>query len=138
MIDSRLESIFDAALQKRSEGERAAYLEGACGSDGDLRGRVETLLRAHASAGGFLQATVTGEAPQEGPGTVIGRYKLLQQIGEGGFGVVYMAEQLEPVRRKVALKIIKLGMDTRQVVARFESEQHAPAPMDHPPTRRRL
>ncbi len=132
MIDSRLESIFDAALQKRSEGERAAFLEGACGSDGELRGRVETLLRAHASAGGFLQATITGEAPQEGPGTVIGRYKLLQQIGEGGFGVVYMAEQLEPVRRKVALKIIKLGMDTRQVVARFESERQALALMDHP------
>ena len=131
MKDSRLEAIFDAAMQKGSEAERVAYLEGACGSNADLRGRVETLLRAHDAAGGFLQATVTGRT-EEGPGTTIGRYKLLQQIGEGGFGVVYMAEQLEPVRRKVALKIIKLGMDTRQVVARFESERQALALMDHP------
>src|SRR6185369_3968813 len=94
--------------------------------------RVETLLRAHDAAGGFLQSTVAVEPPHEGPGTIIGRYKLLQQIGEGGFGVVYMAEQLEPVRRKVALKIIKAGMDTKEVVARFESERHALALMDHP------
>jgi serine/threonine protein kinase/tetratricopeptide (TPR) repeat protein len=132
MNDSRLELIFDAALQKGTKRERAAYLEGACGSDTDLRSRVETLLRAHSAAGGFLQATIAGAPPQEGPGTVIGRYKLLQQIGEGGFGVVYMAEQVEPVRRKVALKIIKLGMDSKQVVARFESERQALALMDHP------
>jgi serine/threonine protein kinase/tetratricopeptide (TPR) repeat protein len=132
MKDSRLELIFDAALQKGSEGERAAYLEGACGRDADLRNRVETLLRAHADAAGFLQATLTATPAQEGPGTTIGRYKLLQQIGEGGFGVVYMAEQVEPVRRKVALKVIKLGMDTKQVVARFESERQALALMDHP------
>lgn len=132
MRDSRLEAIFDAALQKSASGERAAYLEGACGPDADLRGRVETLLKAHDAAGGFLQATVDGGQPNEGPGTIIGRYKLLQQIGEGGFGAVYMAEQLEPVRRKVALKIIKLGMDTKQVVARFESERQALALMDHP------
>src|SRR5262249_10355163 len=94
--------------------------------------RVETLLRAHADAAGFLQATLTAAPAQEGPGTTIGRYKLLQQIGEGGFGVVYMAEQVEPVRRKVALKVIKLGMDTKQVVARFESERQALALMDHP------
>jgi len=132
MRDSRLELIFEAALEKGSEPERAAYLDGACGVDADLRGRVETLLRAHSAAGGFLQATVTPGALHEGPGTTIGRYKLLQQIGEGGFGVVYMAEQVEPVRRKVALKIIKLGMDTKQVVARFESERQALALMDHP------
>ena len=132
MIDSRLEAIFDGALQKASDVERAAFLEGACGPNVDLRARVDTLLRAHSAAGGFLQATVDFERPREGPGTVIGRYKLLQQIGEGGFGVVYMAEQLEPVRRKVALKIIKLGMDTKQVVARFESERQALALMDHP------
>src|SRR5262245_1968729 len=132
MKDSRLELIFDAALHKATEGERAAYLEGACGRDADLRNRVETLLRAHADAAGFLQATVAPPAAHEAPGTTIGRYKLLQQIGEGGFGVVYMAEQLEPVRRKVALKIIKLGMDTKQVVARFESERQALALMDHP------
>src|SRR5437899_1161848 len=99
MKDTRLELIFDAALQKGSVGERAAYLEGACGRDVDLRGKVETLLKAHAAAGGFLQATLTSAAPHEGPGTIIGRYKLLQPIGEGGFGVVYMAEQIEPVRR---------------------------------------
>src|SRR5579872_2450 len=132
MIDSRLEAILDAALQKETDAERAAYLEGACGLNADLRGRVETLLKAHDAAGGFLQATINSQSPHEGPGTVIGRYKLLQQIGEGGFGVVYMAEQLEPVRRKVALKIIKLGMDTKQVVARFESERQALALMDHP------
>ncbi len=132
MKDIRLSDIFDAALQKDSAGERAAFLDGACGSNADIRGRVETLLRAHDAAEGFLQSDVTVEQPQEGPGTIIGRYKLLQQIGEGGFGVVYMAEQLEPVRRKVALKIIKLGMDTRQVVARFESERQALALMDHP------
>jgi serine/threonine protein kinase/tetratricopeptide (TPR) repeat protein len=131
MKNARLSDIFDSALQKRSDAERAAFLEGACGSDADLRGRVETLLRAHDAADGFLQSRVDVEPPQVGPGTVIGRYKLLQQIGEGGFGVVYMAEQIEPVRRKVALKIIKLGMDTRQVVARFESERQALALMDH-------
>ncbi|MBS0263583.1 MAG: tetratricopeptide repeat protein [Planctomycetes bacterium] len=132
MKDPRLSDIFDAALQKSSSAERAAYLDGACGADANIRGRVETLLRAHEAAGGFLQATVEAEAVSEGPGTIIGRYKLLQQIGEGGFGVVYMAEQIEPVRRKVALKVIKLGMDTKQVVARFESERQALALMDHP------
>jgi len=130
MPDSRLELIFDAALQKGTERERSAYLEGACGNNPGLRERVETLLRAHDAAGNFLQPSLT--SADEGPGSIIGRYKLLQMIGQGGFGVVYMAEQLEPVRRKVALKIIKLGMDTRQVVARFESERQALALMDHP------
>ena len=132
MNDSRVEDIFNATLQKGSAVERAAYLDGACGNDADLRARVETLLRAHEEAGRFLEPTSAPEPPAEGVGTVIGRYKLLQLIGEGGFGVVYMAEQLEPVRRKVALKIIKLGMDTKQVVARFESERQALALMDHP------
>jgi eukaryotic-like serine/threonine-protein kinase len=130
MTDNQLEAIFDAALQKETEIERAAFLEGACGPNHALRDRVETLLRAHAAAGRFLSPEIVGD--EETPGSVIGRYKLLQRIGEGGFGVVYMAEQLEPVRRKVALKIIKLGMDTRQVVARFESERQALALMDHP------
>jgi len=116
MSDSRIEVVFDAALQKGSSPERSAYLEGACGEDMDLRARVETLLRAHDQAGEFLEATSGNDSPE--PGTTIGRYKLLQQIGEGGFGVVYMAEQLEPVRRKVALKIIKLGMDTKPSVTR--------------------
>lgn len=131
MIDSRLEVIFNAALLKVAPEERSAYLDGACGTDPDLRVRLESLLRAHDEAGRFLNATEATPG-EEIPGAIIGRYKLLQQIGEGGFGMVYMAEQLEPVRRKVALKVIKLGMDTKQVVARFESERQALAMMDHP------
>jgi serine/threonine protein kinase len=131
MIDSRVEMIFNAVIQKTSPAERAAYLEGVCERDPDLRGRVETLLRAHDDARDFLKAPTADYVSAEGPGTVIGRYKLLQRIGEGGFGVVYMAEQIEPVRRKVALKVIKPGMDTKQVVARFESERQALALMEH-------
>ena len=104
-----------------------------------LRGRVEALLLAHSDAGDFLggqsPAGINATIDQpitERPGTVIGRYKLLEQIGEGGFGVVFMAEQEEPVRRKVALKIIKPGMDTKEVIARFEAERQALAMMDHP------
>src|SRR5262249_31877597 len=99
---------------------------------------VDQLLRAHQAMGtihgGATVAPVatTDQPAGEGPGTVIGPYKLLEQIGEGGFGVVYMAEQTEPVRRKVALKILKPGMDTRQVIARFEAERQALALMDHP------
>ena len=103
---------------------------------------VEALLKAHANKENFLAgeegapkspATVKLTfASEEGPGTVIGRYKLLEKVGEGGFGVVYVAEQREPVKRRVALKIIKLGMDTRQVIARFEAERQALALMDHP------
>jgi serine/threonine protein kinase len=132
MKDLRVEEIFNAALQKGSAVERVAYLDGACGSNADLRGRVETLLRAHDEADRFLEPTSAEPHQPERPGAMVGRYKLLQSIGEGGFGVVYMAEQIEPVRRKVALKIIKLGMDTKQVVARFESERQALALMDHP------
>ena len=134
-----VEQIFNAALEKRSATERAAYLDGACGNDADLRARVEALLVAHEAAGSFLgaptldaDATLPDSPVSEGAGTKIGRYKLLQMIGEGGFGSVYMAEQEEPVRRKVALKIIKLGMDTKQVIARFEAERQALALMDHP------
>src|SRR5262249_32611114 len=112
----------------------------ACGHDAELRARVEALLRAHIHAGGFLAATEgsndrerkADEAPSERPGTIIGPYKLLQQIGEGGMGTVYMAEQTEPVQRKAALKIIKPGMDSKQVIARFEAERQALALMDHP------
>src|SRR5207247_831603 len=119
--------------------ERAACLDQACGGDAALRHRVEILLNAHA-AGAFLEepaAAVTAHILQvfppisERPGDKVGRYKLLQQIGEGGCGVVYMAEQTEPVQRRVALKIIKLGMDTKQVIARFEAERQALALMDH-------
>src|SRR3989475_8735883 len=133
------ETIFAAALALPPE-ERAACLDHACGADAALRQRVEILLNAHAT-GAFLEepaAPVTAHTLQvsppisERPGDTIGRYKLLQQIGEGGCGVVYMAEQTEPVQRRVALKIIKLGMDTRQVIARFEAERQALALMDHP------
>ena len=102
-----------------------------------LRARVEELLRAHQDAGAFLGGAEQQEATRdqpiaERPGTIIGPYKLLEQIGEGGFGLVFMAEQQQPVRRKVALKVLKPGMDTRQVIARFEAERQALALMDHP------
>jgi WD40 repeat protein/serine/threonine protein kinase len=130
-------AIFKAAVKLAPE-RRAAYLDQSCGADPELRREVESLLRAHDASGSFLQdpparpqATVDDPPILEGPGTVIGPYKLLQQIGEGGMGVVYMAEQQEPIRRKVALKIIKPGMDSRQVLARFEAERQALALMDH-------
>jgi WD40 repeat protein/serine/threonine protein kinase len=131
------QAIFIEALQEDRD-RRAAFLDRVCGGDPALRQRVEKLLDAHERAGSFLKqpaaagATDAYRPVSEGPGAVIGPYKLLQQIGEGGFGVVYMAEQQEPVRRKVALKIIKPGMDTREVIARFESERQALALMDHP------
>ena len=133
-------SLFCGALERSSAEERAAYLEAACGKDPALRARIEALLRAHEEAGGFLPEKSEASDPRvavdepitEGPGTVIGPYKLLEQIGEGGFGVVFLAEQTQPVRRKVALKVLKPGMDTRQVVARFEAERQALALMDHP------
>ncbi|MHC4070924.1 MAG: WD40 domain-containing protein [Planctomycetota bacterium] len=133
------EAIFYAALELRSAAERRAYLKGVCGDDLDLLARVEALLKVQASersiveaAAASLDMTLETEPLTEGPGTRIGRYKLLQLIGEGGFGVVYMAEQREPIRRRVALKIIKLGMDTKQVIARFEAERQALAMMEHP------
>src|SRR3954453_2282959 len=113
--------IFKAAVQLPPE-RRAAYLDQACGKNHELRREVESLLEAHDQPGSFLQSrlarlpgTVDEPPVTEKPGTVIGPYKLLQQIGEGGMGAVYMAEQQEPVRRKVALKIIKPGMDSAQV-----------------------
>ena len=131
-------AIFEAALDRRDPGERAAYLNEACGADQPLREQIEGLLKAHEMLGSFLSpplpapgATVD-EPIREKPGTVIGSYKLMEQIGEGGMGLVFVAEQQEPIRRKVALKVIKPGMDTRQVVARFEAERQALALMDHP------
>src|SRR6266536_1650938 len=120
--------------------ERAAHLDRACAGDEKLRQRVEGLLLTHDQAGGFLErppaemaiGSRLGAFPGEKPGDRIGRYKLLQQIGEGGCGVVFVAEQEEPVRRQVALKIIKPGMDTRSVIARFEAERQALALMNHP------
>jgi serine/threonine protein kinase len=133
-------AIFAAAQQLPPE-DRAAYLDEACGDNGPLRRRIEALLNASEQSGAFLEVsaaptlrrTPAASIPlAEKPGDKVGRYKLLQQIGEGGCGVVYMAEQEEPVRRRVALKIIKLGMDTRNVIARFEAERQALAMMDHP------
>jgi serine/threonine protein kinase/tetratricopeptide (TPR) repeat protein len=130
--------MFEAALELPPK-DRGAYLDGACGEDTALRERLEALLHKHDRAGSFLEKpeldvrSTTEEQPMsERPGTVIGSYKLLEQIGEGGFGVVFMAEQLQPVRRKVALKVLKPGMDTGQVVARFEAERQALALMEHP------
>ncbi|HUE73801.1 MAG TPA: protein kinase [Pirellulaceae bacterium] len=128
--------IFAAALHKGDAADRALFLDTACRGDTPLRQRVESLLEEHHQLGSFMEVSsfeVTLDQPlNEQPGMKIGPYKLLQQIGEGGFGVVFMAEQIEPVRRKVALKVIKPGMDTRQVIARFEAERQALAVMDHP------
>src|SRR4051812_23463143 len=135
----REREIFIEALQKNSAGERADYLVASCGPDTELRDRVERLLLEHDRQESFILdsspvAGVTLEQPVVllPPGTVVGRYKLLEPIGEGGYGTVFMAEQTSPVQRKVALKIIKAGMDTRQVIARFEAERQALALMDHP------
>ena len=135
------ETIFNAALAF-SAAERPAYLAGACGADAVLRQRVEDLLRADEAVRAFLpepppcpHSTIKldqGTAAYESVGQTLGRYKLLENIGEGGCGVVYVAEQTHPVRRRVALKVIKLGMDTKAVVARFEAERQALAMMDHP------
>jgi len=133
------QSIFLAALEKNSGGDREAYLDQACGDNARLRAEIEALLAANEKSGDLLDAGAIGCVPTvdsprvaEGPGAQIGRYKLLQEIGEGGMGVVFMAEQREPVKRRVALKIIKPGMDTRQVIARFEAERQALALLDHP------
>jgi serine/threonine protein kinase/Flp pilus assembly protein TadD len=131
-------SLFLEVLEFADPGERSAYLDRACAGDPPLRERVEQLLKAHDEPGYFMERpalalVASADGPvSERPGTIIGPYKLLEQIGEGGFGVVFMAEQHEPIRRKVALKVIKPGMDTRQVVARFEAERQALALMDHP------
>jgi serine/threonine protein kinase/lipoprotein NlpI len=133
----KVEEIYYEALQKKAGPERVSYLDTACGRDSGLRSRLESLLKANDEAGDFLGApafevTMDLGPMVEGPGSMIGPYKLLEKIGEGGMAVVYMAEQQSPVRRRVALKIIQLGMDTRQVIARFEAERQALAIMDHP------
>jgi serine/threonine protein kinase/Tfp pilus assembly protein PilF len=161
MDSPQLKTIFSEALVRQDGPERAAYLDEACRGDAGLRAQVETLLDDHGRIGRFLETAAgtipsaghglgeprVGEITEaqtpdtcgpagpgrgaEGPGSTIGPYKLLQQIGEGGMGTVYMAQQAEPVRRRVALKVIKAGMDSRQVVARFEAERQALAMMDH-------
>jgi WD40 repeat protein/serine/threonine protein kinase len=141
--DAQREAALFAAALERPPAERAAFLDGACHGDPALRARLEALLAAHEHPAALLDAP--GDAPRPEPGLrftdepaedavgqTIGRYKLLEKIGEGGCGVVYVAEQTAPVRRRVALKVIKLGMDTKAVVARFEAERQALAMMDHP------
>lgn len=152
-------SIFLAALELRSVAERRAYLEQACAGNSRLRKTVDELLAAHDRTNNVLDSipepigalrdhfgrATSGAADgsaagsrlgrseiAEGPGTTIGPYRLLEQIGEGGFGYVFVAEQLRPVQRKVALKVIKPGMDSHEVIARFEAERQALALMDHP------
>jgi eukaryotic-like serine/threonine-protein kinase len=122
--------LFCEALSRPSPEARASFLAEACGDDVALRSRIEDLLRADEVAGGFLEGT-PGKGTER-PGTVLGSYKLLEQIGEGAFGIVFMAEQTQPVRRKVALKVLKPGMDTRRIIARFEAERQALALMEHP------
>jgi eukaryotic-like serine/threonine-protein kinase len=154
----REEDVFDAARQLKDAAARSAFLDGACAHDPAMRERLEALLSAESEAETFFAETscaINASAdlldlplavdagddaathgltpPGEEPlGSRIGRYKLLQKLGEGGCGVVYLAEQEEPVRRRVALKIIKLGMETKSVIARFEAERQALAMMDHP------
>jgi len=140
MEPRRLKTVFHEALERPPGPERSAYLVEACREDTVLRDQVEQLLRDHDRVGRFLEPAEEGAEDDrpwqqpltEGPGTCIGPYTLLEKIGEGGMGVVYMAEQEKPVRRTVALKVIKPGMDTDQVVARFEAERQALALMDHP------
>jgi serine/threonine protein kinase/tetratricopeptide (TPR) repeat protein len=135
------DAILCAAIELESPEERVAFVRNQCGGDEALRLRIQQLVDAHFRAGGFLESpaieisATTDHGPiTEQAGSIIGPYKLLQQIGEGGMGVVFMAEQTRPVQRIVALKIIKPGMDTRQVIARFEAERQALAIMDHPNT----
>ena len=132
-----VKSIFGKALELRGTADRAAFLAEACGDNLALRAEVESLLQAQLEAGSFLQARIPPPAatleqrPLELPGTQIGPYRLVEQIGEGGMGTVFVAQQTEPIKRQVALKIIKPGMDSRQVIARFEAERQALALMDH-------
>jgi serine/threonine protein kinase/tetratricopeptide (TPR) repeat protein len=130
----RLIDVFNEAKIRPTEVERERFVAETCGDDAELKQQVLSLLQAHDGAGGFLQPSPLASSVllTEKPGDQIGRYTLLQKIGEGGCGVVYMAEQEEPVRRRVALKVVKLGMDTRSVIARFEAERQALALMDHP------
>src|SRR5260370_2090060 len=135
---AKMQDVFLAAGEGHPPDQWEAFVDQACAGDEDLRRQVGLLLKAHAEGGSLasrqpvMESTGIYAGPAEGPGAAIGPYKLLQEIGEGGFGVVFLAEQTQPVRRKVALKVLKPGMDTRQVVARFEAERQALAIMDHP------
>ena len=131
------QAIFEVARKIDAGEAREAYLLEVCGEDAAIKRRVRALLKAYQESASFLESPAASlvaaldEPMRERPGTVIGPYKLLEQIGEGGMGLVFMAEQSRPVRRRVALKVIKPGMDTRQVVVRFEAERQALALMDH-------
>jgi non-specific serine/threonine protein kinase/serine/threonine-protein kinase len=136
----QVEELYHAACQ-REPVERAAFLRGACGDNEELRSEVESLLAQDSRSGPLdrpawglagSRGTTESKEPAETAGMVIDRYHLLQKIGEGGMGEVWLAEQKEPVRRRVALKLVKAGMITREVIARFESERQALALMDHP------
>jgi serine/threonine protein kinase/WD40 repeat protein len=134
-----VKTVFGHAIEIKDAAERAEYLNRVCSENPDLRAQVEALLRAHQMAEGFLDKpaaqqleTFVDKSHLENDDAIVGHYKLLEKIGEGGMGVVYMADQQEPVRRRVALKIIKPGMDSRQVIARFEAERQALALMEHP------
>jgi eukaryotic-like serine/threonine-protein kinase len=130
--------LFAAAVQL-SPVERSAFLGRTCAGDADLRRKIEALLKSNDRVGAFLEEPPTSSISEkrakvtawEKPGDRVGRYKVLEQIGEGGCGIVFMAEQEEPVHRRVALKVIKPGMDTKSVIARFEAERQALALMDH-------
>jgi len=133
------QSIFCHAIELRSLAERSAYLDGACGDDEVLRAEVAALLAAHDRLGELTlpEGVATGHpappsTPSMTPGARVGPYRLVEPIGEGGMGTVYLAEQTAPVKRLVALKVIKQGMDTRQVLGRFEAERQVLALMDHP------
>src|SRR5262249_21184297 len=135
----KAKTVFLNALEIAAAGPRQAYVEAQCGNDEVLRREVEELLRHHAAQGSFLEGLVEDGADMtalpetpERPGAVIGPYKLIEQIGEGGMGTVWMAHQTAPVKRLVAVKLIKAGMDSKQVIARFEAERQALALMDHP------
>ncbi|MEA3197309.1 MAG: eukaryotic-like serine/threonine-protein kinase, partial [Gammaproteobacteria bacterium] len=147
--ESREKAVFHAALDVTDPVQRREFLDEACAGDVELRAAVDELLKRQGDAEQFfaegasslmpliselesVAVLMEGAAFEEAPGTMLGRYKVIRKIGEGGFGVVYMAEQEEPVRRRVALKVVKLGMDTRSVIARFEAERQALALMEHP------
>ena len=132
---ARVRELFECALEIPSGPARDAYLDTECGTDSALRGEVLSLLKVHAQSDDFLSSSVVGEAIsslESVIGSTIDRYRILERIGTGGFGEVYRAEQIEPIHREVALKIIKPGMDSREVIKRFEAERQALALLDHP------
>ncbi len=137
-MNPAIDEIYATALECGTQEQRSAYLDQVCAGNVELRRRLDRLLRAELELGDFLEspapevASAFVPAPAEAPGTIIGPYTLAEQIGEGGFGIVYVANQENPVRRQVALKIVRPGMDTRQILAQFKAELEALSLMDHP------